>query len=214
MSDHHVDVDTPETPIWSVRGFAAHVLTVTIGFLIALGLNSLVDLYQQHKIAAQARNYFQLEIAENRALVTKDLQNGEEARKTFVALIDYLQKRKAGQHPQLGGNFHIATASIVLSRAAWDTGLASQALTYMPFAQTASLARLYATQTEFAQVESDALRASFEMSSFGDPDAFSDAQIPQTLKTLQTSYAYQTSVLQIEHRLVGQYDETSQLLIH
>lgn len=213
MSDHHVDVDTPDAPIWSVRGFAAHVLTVTIGFLIALGLNSFVDIYQQHKTAAQARDYFQLEIAENRALVVKDLKSGEEARKTFAALVDYLQKRKAGQHPQLGGHLHITTVSIVLARAAWDTGLASQALTYLPFAQTASLARLYATQTEFAQVESDALRASFAMSSFSDPDTFSDAQIPQTLKTLQTSYAYLTSILLIEHKLVGQYDETDQLLM-
>jgi hypothetical protein len=212
VSDHRIDVDLPEPPIWSFRGFAVHVLTVTVGFLIALGLNSLVSLYEQHRTASQARSYFRLEIAENRPRIANDLRENQKEQKAFSAIIAFLKQRKAGGHPQPPGQINLKTTSVALSHAAWDTGLASQALTYMPFEQTAVLAQLYAVQNEFAEVERDALRTSYDMAAFSDPDAFTGAELPRTLNTLQRSYAYLTSIAQIERKLLAQYDETDRIL--
>ncbi len=83
----------------------------------------------------------------------------------------------------------------------------------MSFEQTAALARLYVTQEmNSRRSRRMTLRASYDMSSFSDPDTFGEPQLPQTLKTLQRSYAYLTSIAQLERKLLTQCDDTSRVL--
>ena len=96
-----MDVHPPEAPIRSVLDFGLHILTVTIGILIALGLDALVTEYREMELANHARADFRDEIGRNRDKLVADQKSLAEVQGQIEGLIAYEQAKLADKPANL-----------------------------------------------------------------------------------------------------------------
>jgi hypothetical protein len=70
-----MDIHAPEGPTHSFKDFLIHIVIVTIGILIALGLEGVRETVYEHRIVRDARENFHAELQANRANLDKELLN-------------------------------------------------------------------------------------------------------------------------------------------
>ena len=132
-----MDVHAPHHPIGGWKDFFVHLITISVGLLIAVGIEGCVELHREHKLVREARETMREEIQHNsdkmkEAVVTLDKQT--ETMKKNIATLSHIQenpKDKAAQDAQIDANFSI----IGLRDTAWKTAQATGALSFMPYAE-------------------------------------------------------------------------------
>ena len=70
-----MEIHGPEGPTNSFKDFAIHIVIVTIGILIALGLEGVRETIYEHRTVRDARENFQAEFQGNRSNLDKELKN-------------------------------------------------------------------------------------------------------------------------------------------
>ncbi len=61
-----MDVHAPHQPIHGFKDFLVHIVTITIGLLIAVGIEGLVERHRGHVLVREARGTLREEIEHNR----------------------------------------------------------------------------------------------------------------------------------------------------
>jgi hypothetical protein len=157
----------PAGPIHSARDFFLHLLIVTIGILIALGLEQLVEAHHRAKIAAVAVQGFRREITDDMEEVKNVLDAVPELRAQVQSAVAALGD--TGAHPQPikypGIHFDF------ISSASWDTALATQALGDLPYDTVKRYAAAYVVLHLFLEQESHAINLWQDMRRFGEDAA-------------------------------------------
>jgi hypothetical protein len=154
MLDVHPPHETPHGP----RDFFLHLFTITIGLLIALSLEGLVEWQHHRHLAHDAESSMQREIKSNAAGMADTLTelHAEQAGlKHDVELLSLVEK--AGKYPEnsnMSVSFHIHTFDDLSWRTAETTG----ALAYIPYDEAEKYADIYKRQEELAASEHDAAR--------------------------------------------------------
>lgn len=146
-----MDVHAPHHPIGGWKDFFVHLITISVGLLIAVGIEGCVELHREHKLVREARETMREEIQHNsdkmkEAVVTLDKQT--ETMKKNIATLSHIQenpKDKAAQDAQIDANFSI----IGLRDTAWKTAQATGALSFMPYAEAQRYSDVYGTQKDF-----------------------------------------------------------------
>ena len=141
-----LDVHPPHEAAHSWRDFLIHIATITIGLLIALSLEGLVEAVHHRHMVAEARENLRREIAENRELLAKDkrgLEGNAAVMRRNVAVLDSLAKRMPGDDP---GAMSFPWYWSAPSSAAWQTARESGALTLMPYEELQRFTVLYGQQ--------------------------------------------------------------------
>jgi DNA-directed RNA polymerase subunit F len=182
-----VDLHVPEAPIRSLKDLLVHIGIVTIGILIALGLEQLVEARHHARLAAEALDSFRRELADNRSEVDEEIKAMAELRQQIAVQIANL----AADRPQPFKSPGIAVN--LTSTASWDTAIATQALVYLPYEQVHAFAEAFDVARLFYQSEQAGLRQWQEMNRFGtDVAAMSPEQRRQLLEELRRyeSYSY------------------------
>ena len=201
-----MDIHQPEHPVRSVRDFAFHIFTVTIGILIALGLEALVEAHRGRLLAAHARADFREEFRHNRAALLADEGKLQATQHELEGLIGYGRSRLAHKDAKVvdiaaARSFAFATAT------AWDTAVATQALLHLSFMETGAITAAVSAQSAFNALQNRAEAQWFELAAFGDPRAIADDQVAPALQKVTIAYAYASSVLAFEKTLIGTYDQ-------
>ncbi len=176
-----LDVHPPHEAVHGWRDFLLHIVTITIGLLIALGLEGLVE-WQHHKhLVHEAEASLQREIETNAkglpdALAALHKEQGE--LKHDVDVLNYtLKNKRAPPNSSATVNYHMTDFDDV----SWRTAQASGALTFMPYAQAQQFADIYDTQEQLSAAERQAARdailaiGSFSTADDNDPDPFAGA---------------------------------------
>ncbi len=145
-----MDVHAPHEPIHSWKDFLLHLFTITIGLLIAVGIEGCVELHHEHKLVKEARATLREEIEHNSKSLADDLKNLADEKAEIGKDIDYLTKiqehpKDTNQHGSMGANF----SNISLDDTAWRTAQSTGALSYMPYAEAQKYADLYESQSSF-----------------------------------------------------------------
>ena len=148
-----VDVHAPHQPITSWKEFLVHLVAITIGLLIAVGIEGLVELHREHKLVKEARQTLRDEILHN-VETMDDALPGIEAEKAVMAEnIQFLNQvvehphDKAAQHGKLNAGF----ATVGLHDTAWKTAQATGALAFMPYDEAQRYADIYGAQQNFRE---------------------------------------------------------------
>ena len=153
-----IDVHPPHEPIHGWRDFFLHLTTITIGLLIALGLEGCVEWMHHRHLVHEAETSLHAEIrghAQEMAGYIVLLHTNQEELKKDVVILKYLIKnKKLPEHSSLTITFHIDTINDV----SWKTAQSTTALSYMPFAQVQEYADIYSTQDELNAAEQQAAR--------------------------------------------------------
>jgi hypothetical protein len=140
-----LDVHPPHEPVHGIRDFLLHILTITIGLLIALSLEAGVEYMHHRHIVAEARENIRQEIEENRQQVGNDIryihEDGDRM-KTNIETIRALRKDPVNFHGRL--QFTMTWSSF--NESAWRSSRDMGALSYMPHDEVQRYADLYEQQ--------------------------------------------------------------------
>jgi hypothetical protein len=126
-----LDVHAPHERMEGVSDFLLHLLTITVGLLIALSLEGLVEWRHHVHLVDEARTTMRAEIARNAQDLDKNVAVMRKQRNEINANLDYLAKVQTNpkdeksQHGSLTANYSIFD----LRDTAWKTAQSTGALT-------------------------------------------------------------------------------------
>jgi hypothetical protein len=153
-----IDVHPPHEPIHGWRDFFIHLSTITIGLLIALGLEGCVEWQHHRHLVHEAQTSLHAEIQNNAKSLPDaiaDLHKQQDTLKQDITVLDYIIKNhKAPEHSGLEINFHIRTFDNV----SWKTAQATTALSYMSYPEAQEYSDIYETQSALEAAEQQAAR--------------------------------------------------------
>jgi len=146
-----LDVHAPHEQIHSKKDFFLHLLTITIGLLIAVGIEGAVELYREHKLVKEARTTMREEIEYNSRQLNEALgklnQETDGITKNIDLLTRILQNPKTGAAKNASINAQFSITG--LRDTAWKTAQTTGALTFMPYTDSRHYTEVYETQQEF-----------------------------------------------------------------
>jgi hypothetical protein len=139
-------------PVESLKEFFTHLLIVTVGILIALSLEGLLEWRRHRELALEARSNIISEIRANEKDLESLLKAVPEIRKNQMAVLDFVQDmlthgKSGAPSPQL--SFRLAE----LSNTSWTTSQTVGALAFMPYAEVKNFATVYQLQDEYLRLQ-------------------------------------------------------------
>lgn len=195
-----LDVHPPHEKIHGFRDFLLHLLTITIGLLIALGLEALVERVHQNHLRAEAEQNVKHEIEDNRREVanTRALLAGEE--QNLVAILRYMRARAANKPYEIH-DMSIKFAMGTLKDASWSTAAATGALALMDYQEVKKFEAAYQDQLQFEAVEREVLNDVLQLQSYVlydfDPLTFPPAEAEVAERDVRLALSHLHAVDQI-----------------
>lgn len=154
-----MDVHAPHHPIEGWKDFFVHLITISVGLLIAVGIEGCVELHREHKLVQEARETMREEIQHNSnemkdALGKLDQQTA--AMKKNIETLTRIQenpKDKEAQNASISADFSV----VGLRDTAWKTAQTTGALSFMPYAESQQYSNIYGSQQDFLDQQSKIL---------------------------------------------------------
>jgi hypothetical protein len=146
-----LDVHAPHHPIGGWKDFFVHLVTITVGLLIAVGIEGCVELHREHKLVQEGRETMREEIQYNAAEMKEAVGKLKTQREMMQKNIDVLTKIQGNPKDRAAQDASIsADYSIVgLRDTAWKTAQTTGALAYMPYAEAQRYSNVYGSQKDF-----------------------------------------------------------------
>lgn len=187
-----LDVHPPHEKIHGFRDFLLHLLTITIGLLIALGLEGLVEWRHHNHLRAEADENMRHEIEDNRKELATVRQALGTERNNIMNVLKYLQARTQNQ-PYNATELTVAFQMGGFRNASWSSASATGALSFMDYAHVQTYANAYSAQTEFGNLQRQTLQTVLNLEAYFvgnfDPKTFpiADAQAAEAQTRLALS---------------------------
>jgi hypothetical protein len=140
-----LEVHLPHKPIDSWKEFFVHLITITIGLLIALGLEGSVEWMHHRHLMREARTNIRQEIVDNQEQVQKNLRNIQEDEERMKQNLQFLVKARS--HADLKNqtlSFSLSWSSFNAS--AWESSRDTGALSYMEYKDVKDFSDVYGQQ--------------------------------------------------------------------
>lgn len=154
------DVHALKEKVESFRDFLLHILTITIGLLIALALEGLVEWRHHRNLVREAEASLRGEITQNRQVmegIYKEIDAAQAKLDQDLRVLDRLRTQTAAQtaaeHASIELAFHISGFNDV----AWKTAQNTGALNYMPYGEVQAFSGIYDTQSEVQRIQQQVL---------------------------------------------------------
>jgi len=151
-----LDIHPPEHGIHGVRDFAIHLVTITVGLLIALGLENAVEAMHHRHQRKEAEATLRQEIADNQRKLSRILESSKTTHDNMVRTLLFLQARRDGE-PGNPSGISFSFSETPLESTGWRTALATSAVSYMEPADVRKFAGAYQEQQLFEEAEVRAL---------------------------------------------------------
>jgi hypothetical protein len=164
-----LDVHAPHEPIHTWKGFVIHIATITIGLLIAIGLEQLVEYFHHRHQAAAIAGKLKAESYENIAIVRGDIKNCDETLAAIRFIVDSLN-RKPSASPAAPWTPPVLPEARILkpSSAEWLIASDSALLQLLPTALVANYYKIEVTRENAWVVYSDARRSRLKLNALLD----------------------------------------------
>jgi len=148
-----LDVHAPHEPIHGVKDFLLHLLTISVGLLIAVGIEGCVELHREHKLVKEARATMHEEIEHNSKSIDEAVGELDQQKTSITKNMEILTRIEENPKDEdaqkkatsLNANF----SNIGLRDTAWKTAQATGALAFMPYADAQRYSDVYDSQQEF-----------------------------------------------------------------
>jgi hypothetical protein len=143
-----MEIHAPHGHVQSFRDVAVHLAIVTVGILIALGLEQAVEWYHHRELANEARETILSELRNNKTTLDRQLTNFPRFRADAVKAFHFISDYKAHgkTNIQWTGAFYY---SAPLRTTSWSTAQTLGSLALMPYAEVEKFATLYRAQEDY-----------------------------------------------------------------
>ena len=147
-----LDVHPPHGKMHGVGDFFLHLFTITVGLLIALGLEGLVERHHNHEVREQAEANLRTEIRANQKALSKLLPVIHDEQKTLIAVLQFVLAREKNEPGDLG-EIKFGFSNSLLSDASWRTASVTGALALMDYDTVQRYADTYQLQEATMRLE-------------------------------------------------------------
>jgi hypothetical protein len=140
-----LDVHPPHSRIHGIGEFFLHLFTITVGLLIAVGIEGAATRHEHRKLAQEATDSLTAEIRRNLASTQDALKSIEKQQATMKANLAALAKIQENPKSAKAQDTHIDASfgSATLESTAWRTAQATGALSYMPYERAQKFSGIY-----------------------------------------------------------------------
>ena len=184
-----LDVHPPHEPVHGWRDFLLHLVTITIGLLIALSLEGLVEWQHHRHLVHEAEASLRTEIRGNgdsAKSVLADIKIQQDHLTQDVRVLrDVVKTGKLPADGSMTIDFHLHDFSDV----SWKTAETTGALAYMPYRDAQEFAEIYTMQDQLNAAQGQAARdAIISLASFmnsSDKDVPSKAEAALVIDHIQ-----------------------------
>lgn len=139
-----MDVHPPHEPIHTWRDFFIHLITITVGLLIALSLEGTVEFAHRRHLLHQSENTLQAELSENQATLAGDKKELEKEKKQIEDALRSITDLQ--NHPNSGDQLNLNWEWNSMQSAAWDTARNTGAVALMPYESAQRYSQIYGQQ--------------------------------------------------------------------
>lgn len=204
-----LDVHPPHEPVHGIRDFLLHLLTITVGLLIALGLEAAVEWRHHVHLRHEAEENIRREIDDNRKDLRAVVGAIPDEQKRFQELLTFLQARAAGKPATIRSvtiSLHIMTPQ----DSSWQTAAATGALAYMPYGEVQKFAAAYQLQRKLDTVQDTTLQPVITLIGTvgaGDPEKLSKEESSGAMTQVRGVMAHVEAMRELAADLNKKYDE-------
>lgn len=126
-----MEIHGPEGPTKSFKDFAIHIVIVTIGILIALGLEGVRETIYEHRTVRDARENFQAEFRANRSNLDKELINDKKTLAQLDQIVADLPKLRVNPSEFAQRVADLGPSGYFFASSRWESALSTGAVGHM-----------------------------------------------------------------------------------
>lgn len=204
-----MEIHTPEAPVHSLRDFIVHLLMISLGVLIALGAEGVVEFVHHRHVVEQARSNLMAEMQENHRTLDDNLPKLKRNEDLLEQTLADLQKLKLDRKAKTR-DINLNLSFFSLSDTSWRTAQATGALALMNYEQAEDFAGYYDIQSMLNRLvfslEDTWLDMTSAFNPLGtDPTKMDDRQLDEVQRRVQLSLGRLIAVENIGHSLNDLY---------
>lgn len=203
-----IDVHAPEHRISGRRDFFVHLFTISIGLLIALGLENAAEAWHHRHQRTEAEETIRQELEENKAHMVQAQQAMHKEAASLDSAMLYLRERGAGQEAP-GAKFALGFSVVQLQDSAWRTANATGVLQYMDYRAVQKLAQAYAQQETFNALQSETLKSYLLLNSHvivdRDPAKMTVEDVKEAMPDARNTMTYMNAMNEVSQQVVEGY---------
>lgn len=203
-----LDVHAPHETIHGFRDFLLHLLTITVGLLIALGLENAAEALHHRHQRQEADELIRQEIRDNQKEITGIRAAIVTEQKNLIGALEFLTARKENR-PYDIRPLSLSYSQNPLSNTGWNTASATGALSLMSYEHVQRYAGAYQMQQEFVDLEKLSLMDFLQLQSYVaykfDPEKMTPAQAEAAMPDVRRAMAHLVATDQIGQQLLVDY---------
>ncbi|MGP0056782.1 MAG: hypothetical protein ACLPQI_14620 [Steroidobacteraceae bacterium] len=209
-----LDVHAPYEPIHTWKSFVIHIATITIGLLIAIGLEQLVEYFHHRHQAASIAEKLKAESYENIATVRRDIRNCDLTLATIKSIVDILDQKPRAS-PVAPWTPPVLPEGRILkpSNAEWLIARDSALLQILPSALVANYWKIEITREHADAVYVDARRSRLKLNALLDVYAGQSTLNPTEAMAIRMALSEYAQYLNEVKRLLQIVAELNQITL-
>ena len=206
-----MDIHPPTKPVHSVREFLVHLLMITFGVLIALGVDGIVERTHHRRMAKEAKESLVQEAAANHKELAVGIKNMEETQAQLQSILQTVRALEADRTAK-PGSLTLSVSISSQSSTAWSTAATTGALGHMERDDVARFTDAYLLQQQFMSAQQRAIEALLELESYGELihgplTRISDAQAVEAERTAGRALAATHMAEDLAKALQAEYEK-------
>lgn len=201
-----LDVHAPSHRLSGTKDFFMHLLTITVGLLIALGLENAAEAYHHRHERREAEASIREELAHNRDRLREGAPLLKAEAQNLAHTIALLKSAQEGQS-LAGKSFDLQFSDATLDDGAWRTANSTGVLAYMDYAEVERFADAYKEQGLLEEAQHKAIDDYLQFTPIltGKKD-LSPADIAEALPAARKAIAHLSGVLAFGQGTLGAYN--------
>ena len=205
-----LDVHAPHEPIHGFRDFLLHLLTITVGLLIALGLENAAEAWHHRHQRREAEATIREELRENRAQMQEAQKTVHEELGMLVRVLGFLEDRSAGRAGDPAG-LSLSFSEEPMQDSAWRTAASTGVLSYMNYGEVQRYALAYKEQDMYETLQQQTLDEYLQLNSYVvkgfDPARVTPEIIQSAMPDVRRAVAHLEGMLDVSRGALKAYDD-------
>jgi hypothetical protein len=204
-----LDVHPPHEKMHGFKDFLLHLLTITIGLLIALGLEGYAEHWRQRELKKDADIKLRQEIRDNAQEIVLVHKANASEQENLKRIVDFLNARKKNE-PYDTHQIRLDFAMGDLKSASWKTAAATGALGFMEYDQVQRYSAVYQLQDKYSALQDQTIDEFLQLQSYViygfDPKKITPADAGAAELDTRRALAHLVAMDQVGTALASEYD--------